>query len=378
MRDFQKNNKFVFVSNVDILRPRGGWDGLGGKVFRLLSEHSLNIQLLQNVNPGVSLISKGVSKVLRKSGLRGSFTIFGKRRLKLVKDILEKEILSDATYLIFHGSTPWIGYKPSQKYCALLDCSFMTYMQVYHDIKRFSRSDIKRIMEAERLFFERAHKIFFTTRWALEDACKLYDLPGKNFHVIGQGPSAVGSDIYKDNYKVKNQFLFIATDFLGKGGAEVCNSFSEFLKVFPDYELVIVGQRPPEHFLEGKNIRFMGFINKSTQEGLQQLGQLYSETKALLMMTRKDIAPLVVIEAGLSGCPTIANKVAGLSEMINDKRTGLLIDSTEKDLLQAMHYMAALPEADMQEMRAAVKSFSSTSFSWDTIINNIIQHIYKP
>jgi len=370
------HNNYLFVSNVDINNRKGGWDGLGGKIFDLLCERLGPIKLLDKINPEVSFYSKATSKFFRLIGWKAKFPAFSKERLNRIVGLLKKQIPADTDYIIFHGSTPWIHYQPGVKYCALLDCSFYTYMQVYHQIEQYSSKDIDRIKDRERHFFKNAHRIFFTSQWALRETCTHYELKGENFEVIGQGPSTV---IKKQEKAIplKNQFLFIATDFLGKGGAQICNAFQQLLVTYSDYELVIVGQTPPENFLSGKNIRFLGYINKSTPEGQDQLETLYRQSKALLMMTKKDIAPLVIIEAGLYGCPSIANNVSAIGEMIKDKETGLLINSNESELFKAMLEMAAMNANDITKMREKVKEFMLTDFSWDEIIRKMSEPILK-
>jgi glycosyltransferase involved in cell wall biosynthesis len=376
MGDVIKKNKYLFVSNVDIRNRKGGWDGLGGKIFDLLGDQIGPVQLLDNINPEIGFLSKATSKLFRKIGFKANFPAFSKSRLNAIARTLSDKIPADTDYIIFHGSTPWINYQLNTKYCALLDCSFITYMQVYHQLSQYSKSDIGRIRNKERTFFKNAHCIFFTSTWALQETCKHYELSGENFKVIGQGPSTEVRPP-KNDLPVKDQFLFIATDFLGKGGAEVCNSFEKFLTIYPDYELVIVGQQPPKDFLLGKNIQFLGYINKSTPEGMEQLENLYRQSKALLMMTRKDIAPLVIIEAGLYGCPCIGNNASAIGEMIKDKQTGVLINSNEQELLQAMLLIAGMKEPEMQQMRKQVREFMLSDFSWKEIIRKMTESILK-
>jgi glycosyltransferase involved in cell wall biosynthesis len=371
-----KDTNYLFVSNVDINNRKGGWDGLGGKIFDLLCERLGPVKLLDKINPEISFYSKATSKFFRSIGWKAQFPAFSKSRLNAIASLLKEQVPGNTDYIIFHGSTPWIHYQPEVKYCAVLDCSFFTYIQVYHQIEQYQSQDIKRIKNKEYLFFKNAHRIFFTSQWALQETCKYYGLKGENFEVIGQGPSTIIKQ-QERSVELKNQFLFIATDFLGKGGAQICNAFQQLLATYSDYELVIVGQTPPENFLSGKNIRFIGYINKSTAEGREQLETLYRQSKALLMMTKKDIAPLVIIEAGLYGCPSIANNVSAIGEMIKDRETGMLINNDEKELLKSMLVMAAMSEYEIIDMRKKVREFMLTDFSWDEIIRKMSEAILK-
>lgn len=373
MPNAEKDRDYLFVSNVDIRNRKGGWDGLGGKIFDLLCDHFVTVRLLDKINPPVDFYSKAKSKLFRKIGCKANFPAFSAQRLNKIAQELEQNIQPDIDYLVFHGSTPWVHFKPKKKYCAILDCSFVTYMEVYHQVSEYSKKSLERVIDKEKAFFVHAHRIFFTSDWALKETCRQYGLDGINFKVIGQGPSITIMTEQEINIPVRNQFLFIGTDFLGKGGAEICNSFQQFLQTYPDYELVIVGQRPPEHFLQGKNIRFLGFINKSVPEGEKELENLYLESKALLLVTKKDIAPLVVIESGMHGCPSIANNVSAISEMIRDKETGLLIGNNEEEMLKGMLAIAGMNQSDIMLMRNRVKCFMTENFSWKEIIRKMIQ-----
>jgi len=370
--------QITFISNTPIQKARGGWDGLGGKVYELLKKRFPTTLLIEELNPEISFLSKFFSKAFRVIGLKGSFPVFNKSRLKNVADLVGQKVKKESNFLFFHGATPWIYVETNKPYCALLDCCFMTYMSIYHKIDLFSKTDLRRIAEKERSFLEKAHSVFFTTQWALEETKRLYQLHGDNFMRVGQGPSTHTEPNQQLMDVVRNQFLFIGTDFLGKGGAAVCNSFQKLIKDYPDYELVIVGQTPPDAYLQGKNIRFLGFINKSTPEGLKQLEQLYKESKALVMQTKKDIAPLVVIEAGLQGCITIANKVTALGEMIIDQKTGYLIESDEDQLLDAMKKVASLSADELKDMRTAARTHLIQEFTWQPIMEKMIASIQQP
>lgn len=367
----------IFISNTSILHPRGGWDGLGGKIYALLREHFPSTRLVEKLNPEISLFPKVVSKILRSAGLRGNFPVFNEKRLKEIAGIVQANITKEIDYIFFHGATPWIGYQPDRPYAAFLDCSFMTYMNYYHDIGKFNKKDIARIMLAERKFFENAHKVFFSSQWAISDTRRLYNIDGSNFVRIGQGPTTNTKPLETLAPVVKKQFLFIGLDFLGKGGAEVCESFQRVVKDHPDYELIIAGQKPPDKFISEKNVRYVGFLNKSNPEGLAQLEQLFRESRALVMMTRKDIAPVAVIEAGLLGCISIANRITALSEMVRDRETGFLINNNTEELYLAMKEVASMPDQTLLQMRTNAKTFFSTEYSWNRVIEIMQAHMQQ-
>lgn len=369
--------KYLFISNVDIRNRRGGWDGLGGKIYDLLTAEYSDVGLLEKLNPPLPFKDKLLSKALRVAKLPASFPAFSSSRLKAYARLVEEQMDPTADHLVFHGPTQWVDYKPNKPYSVYLDCCFITYMEVYHRIDQYSRKQIGRIADKERLFLKNAHSVLFTSNWALRETCRHYDLPGDNFVNIGEGP-LFHSENVPPSKPVKNQFFFIATDFAGKGGAEICRSFRKFGEQFPDYQLILAGQQPPEEFLTQKNVRYVGFINKSIPEGDAQLKELYMQSRALLLLTRRDIAPVVVIEAGCFGCPTIATGIASLPEMIKDKVTGFLIEPNEDGVLNAMLDIARMDERQLVKMQADTRAFINESFSWDEVGRRLTGAIGTP
>jgi glycosyltransferase involved in cell wall biosynthesis len=357
--------KILFISNVDIVNRRGGWDGLGGKMYDLLSREYEEVKLVEKINPPVPFWSKASSKFLRLAGLPAGFPAFSKDRLKKFAAAIPASIGEDIGSIFFHGSTPWVDYRSPKKYFVYIDCCFLTYMQVYHRVGQYSKKQVRRIVDKERKFLKEAHRVFFTSSWALGETARLYELDGNNFVNIGEGPLLDTGQDLTPAPPLKKQFLFVAIDFLGKGGAEICRAFGTFQSMHPDYELAIAGQQPPESFLRGKNIRYLGFINKSSPEGARQLGRLYQESSALLLITRKDIAPVVIAEAGILGCPTIASSISAIPEMVKDQVTGFVIGNNEREIVGAMLKIAEMREKDRVRMRENAKEFIGNNFSWD-------------
>jgi glycosyltransferase involved in cell wall biosynthesis len=363
--------RLIYISNTKVLNARGGWDGLAWKIYSHLKERHPQILLRENTNPPISMAVKFQSKALRLLGLPGSFPIFNSERLRSVSKTLDQIIPSDVEHVIFHGSTTWVEYAGTKPYSAFLDCSFMTYLDYYHTIADFKKSDIRRIKEAELKFFKNAHSVFFSSQWAIEETRRLYNIEGSNFFRIGQGPTTNSSPLVELPLKVKNQFLFVGLDFLGKGGAQVHEAFEKFLIKFPDYKLVVAGQQPPDEYLRSDFVHYAGFIDKSKPHELVKLEELFRDSKALVMMTRKDIAPVAVIEAGLQGCISIANRVTALPELVQDNISGFLINNDVNELYEAMLKIASLSNEELLQIRKRCQQYLLNNFSWKSAIDTM-------
>ena len=213
-----KPKKILFISNVDIRNRRGGWDGLGGKIYDLLCEAFEDVGLAEKLTPPVDTFARITSKILRILRWPANFPAFSPKRLKQYADLVTQNIDPAAGHLVFHGSTQWVDYRPAVPYSVYIDCAYLTYLQVYHRIGQYSKRDIERIKRKERDFLMRAHRVLFTSAWALEETRRNYALAGTNFISIGLGPLLNIAPEDSTPLPVRNQFLFVGIDFLGKGG----------------------------------------------------------------------------------------------------------------------------------------------------------------
>lgn len=72
------------------------------------------------------------------------------------------------------------------------------------------------------------------------------------------------------------------------------------------------------------NISFGGFVGS--------ISGIWREHHALVLPTRKEGLPIVLLEASLCGRPAICNRVAGIPEVIEDGETGFMSPAPEVDL----------------------------------------------
>lgn len=356
------DKKITFVSNTDILNARGGWDGLGNSIFKLLSSEN-DVRLIDKISPRVDILDRIKNKILKEFGLKQNFFFFSKNRLREIANICTHHLHDTPHFLVFHGSTPWVSFKPIQPYIVIIDCSFNTYIDIYHDREKFSQPDILRIEEQDQEFLMNSKGVFFTSKFALKETQTKYCLPNEKVIYIGQGPSITFSNNMFDSSIKKKQFLFIATDFIGKGGNIIYQAFCEFCNQITGYNLVIVGQQPPDEVVKNPNVKFLGYIDKSKEQGLNDLKKLYNESHALLIYSKKDIAPLVIVEAGYLFCPTIALDFAAIPEMVEHKKTGYLIEN-KSHLLECMLKIAQLSPNDYKFLCLNAYSKMYSEFNW--------------
>jgi glycosyltransferase involved in cell wall biosynthesis len=338
-----------FVSHLPRDLRSGGFSALGAGALAA-------VEALDRVNyvGAIPLRSdvdqKVVSKLLRISGLRGTFHQYSTRRLRTIALTVERRCHPEATIDVFHGFTPWSLTRPPRAYVAWSDCTFRDYLQIYHCRSEFQARDIARIEAGEADWLARARRVAFTSRWAADNAIRDYRLAPDRVDVVGIF-GEVEPPPY-DIYEGGRAFAFVSTDFTAKGGAVVLEAFSRVRAAHPEASLVIVG-KCPEGLGMQPGVTVAGFLRKEDPDESRRFHDILGRARAVVHPTRSDIAPHILVEAAMVGCPVIASRRFAIPEIVDDGRTGLLLDDPADagEVARAMTWMLEHP--DYPAMRKA-------------------------
>jgi glycosyltransferase involved in cell wall biosynthesis len=303
------------------------------------------------INPPVILWQKALSKLQRVAGSQGAFFFFSQRRLEAIADEVHLKYQAEARLDFFHGFTPWILTTPEHPYIAWSDCTFRDYIDIFHCRDQFRPDDLERIEQAEAAWLKNARRVLFTSSWAAERAVSHYALDACRVGSVG-----IFGEIEmpaRDAYTGGKEFAFISTNFEAKGGRIVLSAFREVRERHSDASLIIVGDQPADVAAES-GVSFAGFLRKEVLDEHQRLQQIVGRVRAVVHPTGSDISPLLIIEAGYLGCPVISSKKFGIPELVDDERTGLLLDEPSQagTVASAMCWMLEHTD-EYQQMRKA-------------------------
>ena len=310
--------------------------------------------------------SSGGWSGFRVAGRPGSFQFVSQRRLERIAREIEHRALPDVALDFFHGSTPWIAYAPSLPYACYLDVCFATYISIYHQRDEFSSADVARIERQEAEWLRGASRVFFSSRWALDEAARAYDLDSSTLAVAGLGGHVPipGADCYSGG----RDFLFIALDFQGKGGEVCVDAFRRVQREAPEARLRIVGAKPPAAILAIPGVMYEGRLDKAVGSQLMRFQQLLASSFALVHPTVKDATPQVIIEAAYHGCPVIAPKSFGIPDMVIDSVTGCLVAKPPEsaEVADRMLWLLRNP-VEYRQIRSAARAHALANFTWEQV-----------
>jgi glycosyltransferase involved in cell wall biosynthesis len=339
-----------FVSNLPKNLRSGGFSAMNAAAFSAISRSEAS-HYVGPINPRVILWQKVLSKFRRVAGFQGAFFFFSQRRLEAIANEVHSKCLADARLDFFHGFTPWILTRPQRPYMAWSDCTFRDYIDFFCCREQFRRDDLERIEQAEAAWLKNARRVLFTSDWAAERAVSHYALDACRVGCVG-----IFGEIEmpaRDAYAGGKEFAFISTNFEAKGGRIVLSAFREVRKLHSDASLIIVGDRPTDTATES-GVSFVGFLRKEVPEEYQRLQQILGRVRAVVHPTKSDISPLLLVEAGYLGCPVISSRRFAIPELVDDERTGLLLNDSfhVSTVTSAMCWMLENTD-EYQQMRKA-------------------------
>ena len=135
--------------------------------------------------------------------------------------------------------------------------------------------------------------------------------------------------------RVKTNFVQDTTPRVGAGRAFVCigrltreKGVDTLLRAWREQPLDIVGDGEEREDLERlapPSVRFLGPVAP------ERVAELLADARALVIPSRSEGLPRVVIEAFAAGVPVIASRVGGLPELVQDGVNGLLVEVDDED-----------------------------------------------
>lgn len=165
--------------------------------------------------------------------------------------------------------------------------------------------------------------------------------PGINYQIV---PNAVDTSIFRNiNYKENNSIKrIIHVSSLGyqKNIDGLIAVIKELAKQRNDFELMLVGPYSEglKKQIENDNI-LSEKIKLTGNVFYEEVGNFMKHSDFLVMFSRYENLPCVILEALCCGLPVISTSVGGIPEII-DKSNGIIIESeNENELIAALNLM---------------------------------------
>lgn len=200
---------------------------------------------------------------------------------------------------------------------------------------------------AEKKAYAAARYVTKWSRWAVESVIRDYEIAPRKLLVVP--PFVPVCPAYPPRGGGPLKLLFVGNDFDRKGGRQVVAAFLAACLAESELHIVSNGRidiapHPRIH------------IHRATTNADGRLSALYKTADVFVFPTARDISPLVLREAMASGLPVITTPLAGIPEMVEDGKTGVLVPPGDARALEtALRRLLASSQMREDYGRAALE-----------------------
>jgi len=227
------------------------------------------------------------------------------------------------------GSQP-TAYLDTDKPIAMWsDTPLAGAINYYPNLSNLCNETLRDGITHERFALEKCSLTIYKSEWAAQTAIKTYHVDPAKVKVVPGGPHLVCNRTMRQIETLihsrptqKCRLFFFGADWWRKGGAIAVAVAKELNKRGLNTELVIAGCQPPLKPIPS-HIRILGYLDKSTQDGLYMINKLYSQSHFLIVPSRAEALGIVFCEASSFGLPSIATKVGGIPTAVRDGINGM-------------------------------------------------------
>lgn len=177
---------------------------------------------------------------------------------------------------------------------------------------------------------------------------------------------------------IKNRAVFVGRLSYEKGLDHLLNAWPAVTQAIPDARLVLVGPDGDAAEIVKTLAKELNLSDTVTFTGGMPHGEALKEIKKSEIFICPSLAEglgNVFIEAQACGVPPIGTRVGGIPDIIDNEKTGLLIESKSPEAISAAIIRLLCDKTLYTEIKNNVVA-SARRFEWDAIIKKI-DNIYK-
>jgi len=230
----------------------------------------------------------------------------------------------------------------------------------------------------ERLMFLSAFKIAFTFNYVFEH-CKLNSYKHKSCYL----PLYVDTSLFRDFNPLKNRKYdvgYIGRISDGKGILELVEAISLILEKDKslDIRAIIVGSGPLERKVRSivSNLNLSNHIDLLAWIDNSEIYKYLNEIKILVLPSKREGLPNIILEAGASGCIILATPVGGIPDIIIDGDTGFITKNNNPDII-AENISRILKFENLNIISLNMKRLIKNNYSYKYVIELYRNEIEK-
>jgi len=243
--------------------------------------------------------------------------------------------------------------------------------------------DVQDLMTSKWILRCGAVRKYIVTGNQIRRRLQSFKIPHKDIFMITSVPPLYDFKLTDREHRNTNQmvqFIFVGELNIKVKGIDILmEAFKEAANESSIVTLTIVGTGPDKDYCKiyleknpelQKRVAMRGALdNKQSMEAI-------AKADVLLLPSRTEGIPRVIIEAFLFGKPVIASRVGGIPEVVKDNKNGLLVEAGDsKELTRALLLVAHNTEL-REALGAHAYAYAKTLPTWGELSRDIIR-IYE-
>ena len=185
----------------------------------------------------------------------------------------------------------------------------------------------------EKMALTTCTRAIYSSRWARHTAIDCYGIDGDKLDVVNFGANvAVSYDedqimkLAKKRWEEKEKhLLFVGVEWERKGGPKALEAVRILAGRGYPVKLAVAGCQPGLSEEEKKAARLYGYLSKKDAGQAERLRRLYEESFLFFMPSLYECTAIVYAEAAAFGLPSVASDAGGVSNMVIEGESGLLL-----------------------------------------------------
>jgi glycosyltransferase involved in cell wall biosynthesis len=337
--------KISYVTTYDALDIHN-WSGLGYSIAKMLENQNADINYIGNLQTQLNFILKIKRRFYREFSEK-TFDISREPFVaKRYAEQVQTKLTTNTDIVFSPGSIPIALLETKKPKVFYTDATFAGMLGFYDYFSNLCAETIKHGNYLEQKALESSELIIFSSDWAAKTAIDNYGINPNKIKVVPFGSNINCKRKLDDIKNIINDrsvntlnLLFLGVDWVRKGGDFAVKIASELNNSGLKTKLHIAGiQKLPFDNIPDFIINH-GYISKSTQEGINRIEQLLSNSHFLILPSLADCTPVVYSEANSFGLPCITTNVGGIPTIIKNEINGKLF-SLNADVLEWCEYIS--------------------------------------
>ncbi len=209
------------------------------------------------------------------------------------------------------------------------DATFALLKDFYPVFSTFCSETVRNFELMESSSQRNCKLLIYSSEWAAQSAIRHYHSDPSKVAVVPFGANLENNltledikSIIKSRKSDRCNLLLVGREWARKGCDVACAVVQKLNEMGLDTQLTIVGCTPPENTTIPGCVRIIGFVDKTTPEGMEKITTLMAESHFLIHPARAECYGIVLCEANSFGTPCLVRNTGGVATIVKDNING--------------------------------------------------------